>query len=104
MSETIFDKSIRNDEKCFFTLKALFVPTIFKFLYGLFGHAGKRLDQKEKVSFKIYDVITLANNCHVHTGQYLKKQKQADISQLVEYNMRIIFLKNDTQDVAESYS
>ena len=73
-------------------------------MYGLFGNAGKRLDQKEKVSFKIYGVITLTNNCHVHTGQYLKKQKQADISQLVEYNMRMIFLKNDTQDVAESYS
>ena len=29
---------------------------VFKFLSCLLGHAKKRLDQKDKVNFKIYDV------------------------------------------------
>ena len=33
-----------------------FVLEIFKFLFWIFCHAGKRLDQKTKVNFKIYDV------------------------------------------------
>ena len=47
-SETIFRiwKHFKKDEKCFFfyTLKAFFVLKMFKFLSGLFGHVGKRLD------------------------------------------------------------
>ena len=58
----------------YFTLKSLFVLRIFKFLSWLFGHAEKRLDLKDKVNFKIYDVITwLTNNCNKHIDQYLKK-------------------------------
>ena len=33
-----------------------FVLEIFKFLFWIFCHAGKRLDQKTKVNFKICDV------------------------------------------------
>ena len=33
-----------------------FVLEIFKFLFLIFCHAGKRLDQKTKVNFKMYDV------------------------------------------------
>ena len=40
----------------YFTSTALFVLKIFKFLTGYFGHASKRLDEKDKVSFKFYDV------------------------------------------------
>ena len=43
--------------------KALFVLKIFKFLSSLFGYVAKRLDLKDKVNFKMYDVIVwLTNN------------------------------------------
>ena len=58
----------------YFTLKALFVLKIFKFLSLLSGHVEKRLDSKGKVNFEIYDVTTwLINNCNTHIAQYLKK-------------------------------
>ena len=39
-----------------------------------FGHAEKRLDEKDKVNFKIYDVTTwLTSNCNTYIDQYLKK-------------------------------
>ena len=40
----------------YFTLKALCIFKIFKFLSWLLGHVEKRLDQKDKVNSKIYDV------------------------------------------------
>ena len=46
----------------YFILKALFVLKIFKFLYSLFGHVEKRLDLKDKVNFKIYDVTGRLTN------------------------------------------
>ena len=62
----------------YFTLKAPFVLKIFKFLSWLFGHVGKRLDQKDKVNFKIFDVTTcLTNNCNTHINQYLKNKRQS---------------------------
>ena len=58
----------------YFTLKALFVLNIFKFLSWLFGHVEKRLDSKDKVSLKIYDVSTWStNNYNTHIAQYLIK-------------------------------
>ena len=58
----------------YFTLKAYFVLKTFEFLSGLFGHVEKRLDQKNKVNFKIYDVTTWGrNNCNAHIAQHLKK-------------------------------
>ena len=52
-----------------FIFKALFVLKIFNFvLYK------KRLDQKDKVNFKTYDVTTwLQNNYNTHIAQYLTK-------------------------------
>ena len=39
----------------------------------------KRLDYKDKVNFKIYDVTAwLTNNCNTHTGQYLTMERQPD--------------------------
>ena len=38
----------------YFTLKALFVLKISKFMSGLFGYVEERLDKKDKVNFKIY--------------------------------------------------
>ena len=70
--KVVFMKMMKND--FYFTLKALLVLKIVKFLSSIFGHVEKRLDQKDKVNFKIYDVTTwLTNNCNTHIDQYLKK-------------------------------
>ena len=56
----------------YFSLKALFILKIFKFLSWLFGHLEKMPDQKNKVNFKIYDItVWLTNNCNKHIVQYL---------------------------------
>ena len=97
-SETISgcEKLCRNDEKCFFFMsKALSVFKIFKFLFRLFAHIGKRLDKKVKVNLKIYDVTDWKpKNFNRHISQYLKKYRQAGnyIGQLV-YNVRNIFVQ-----------
>ena len=54
----------------YFTLKALFVLKIFKYLSWLSVCVVKRFDWKDKVNFKIYDVTAwLTNNC----AQYLEE-------------------------------
>ena len=89
-------KDFKNDEKCFlFHIKALFVVKICKFLSWLFDHVEKRLDSKNKINFKIYDVTAwLTNNCNTHIYQYLKsKSNQATkFGQLIECYTRNIFL------------
>ena len=58
----------------YFTLKALFVLKIFKFLSWLFGHVAKRLDKKDMVEFKFNDITAcLTNNFDTHIAQYLEK-------------------------------
>ena len=58
----------------YFTSNALFVLKIFKFLSLLFGHVAKRLDTKDKINFKFYDVTAwLTNNCTTHIVQYLER-------------------------------
>ena len=55
-------------------LKAIFALEIFKFLFCLSDHAGKRLDRKAKVNFEIYDVINwVTDNYNTHIARYLKK-------------------------------
>ena len=76
----------------YFILKILFFLKIFKFLFWLFAHVGKRLDLKDKVIFKLHDSTTWeTNNCNIHIAQYIKKQMQ--LGQLIECNMRNIFLE-----------
>ena len=58
----------------YFSSKALFVLKIFKLSSSRFGHVEKRLDQKDKVSFKFHDVTAwLTDNCNTHIAQYLDK-------------------------------
>ena len=58
----------------YFTSKAFLLLKIFKFLSLLFGHVAKRLDKKDKVNSKSYDVTAwLTNNCNIHIAQYLEK-------------------------------
>ena len=69
------ESPLKGMEKTFyFTLKALFVLKILKFLSSHFGHLENWLDHKDKVNFKIYDITAwLTNNCNTHIAQYLKK-------------------------------
>ena len=58
----------------YFAINALFVAKIFNLLSSLFGRVEKRLDEKNKVDFKINDVTTWeTNNRNTHIYQYLKK-------------------------------
>ena len=46
----------------YFTSKAPFVLKIFKIFSWFFSHVLKRLDWKDKVNFKFYDVIAWLTN------------------------------------------
>ena len=55
----------------YFMSKALFVPV---FRYLLVDYVEKRLDKKDMVNFKIYDVPDWkTNKYNTHIAQYLKK-------------------------------
>ena len=59
----------------------------------LFGHIEKRLDQKNKVNFKIYDVtIWETNNCFPHISQHLGNQAIRQWN-LVSLKEKSIFLE-----------
>ena len=61
-----------------FTLKALPIVKIFKFLSWFLDHVEKRDNWKDMVNFKIYVVTTCyTNNCNAHIAQYLKKEKHS---------------------------
>ena len=64
---------------------------------SLFGHVEKQLDYKHKVNFKLYDVtvwvkktiaVTILPNISRSKGKQIMK-----CGQLIEYNMRNIFLE-----------
>ena len=60
-------------------LKISFSSQDIKFLPCFFGHVEKRLDKKDKVNFKFYDVTAwLTNNCNTHIAQYLEKNRKSD--------------------------
>ena len=84
----------------YFTLKALCVLKIFKFLSWLFDHVEIRLDQKGKVNFKIYGVTAwLTDNDNTHIAQYwrINDNQTMKFGQLMECNMGKIFLKKIMQ-------
>ena len=50
---------------------------IFNYFSDNFGHAGKQLDQKASVNFKIYDIRNWkANNYNTHIAQKVKVVRQ----------------------------
>ena len=66
---TVIKKMIKNG--FYFTLEAIFVLKICKFLSGLFYHFENQLDENHKVNFKLYHAtFSETNNCNT---QYLKK-------------------------------
>ena len=55
-----------------------------------------------KVNFKIYDVTTWeANNCNTLNAQYLDLNQAMAFGQLIEYNMKIIFLEKSFTECGE---
>ena len=55
-----------------FTLKALFITEINKFLFSVFSLVRKWLDKKAKVNFKIYDVTKwITNSQSMKFGQLM---------------------------------
>ena len=79
-----------------FTWKSFFVLNVFKFLSWLFGHVEERLHYKDKINFKLYNVTTwLTNNCsNIFPSISRSKGDQTKKGdQLIEYNMRNIFLE-----------
>ena len=80
-------------------LKTFFIFNLLKFLSCPFAHVKKRLDWKDRVNFKIHDV-TIA----IHKLPNIlrsKGHKAMKFGQIIEYNMRNIFLENHTQNVVE---
>ena len=61
-------------------------------MLSIFGHVGKRLDKKARGNFKIYDDTNISRS---------KDNQTMKFGQLIEYNMRNIFLKNYAQNVLE---
>ena len=92
----------------YFTLKALFIFKIFKFLSLLFGHVKKRLDKKVKVNFKIFGITNLEKTIAIHILTNILRSKGnhqlMKFGQLIEYNTKNIFLKKSTQKVMEVLS
>ena len=73
----LFENKVLN--AFYFMFKALFVLKISNFCWLFFGHAGKPIDKKTKVNFKIYDVTDWgANSYNTHIAQYLKKYRQTN--------------------------
>ena len=84
--------AFKNYEKCFLFSFSTYLD--FCFYFSLMQK--KRLDQKDKVNFKIYKVTTLlANNYNTHIAQHFTKQRQSEneissvnrIQHLIEYIM-----------------
>ena len=50
----------------YFLSKALFNLKIFKFLFWLFDHVAKRLNKKDRVNFKFYDVTSWLTTQQAH--------------------------------------
>ena len=65
-------------------------------MFRIFGHVGKRLDETTKVNFKIQDVTGWEK---IITLQILpnisgtKGNKVTEIGELIEYNVRSIFIQ-----------
>ena len=90
-----------------FTLKALFVLKIFRFLCRIFGHVEKQLDQKDKINFKIHDATTwFRNKCNTHIVNISRSKDNPTVKfgQLIGHNMRNIFLEKSYTKCGEETS
>ena len=74
-------------------LNALFVLKMFKFLSWLLGYVEKQLDKKAKVNFRIYDVQQIITIYILLNILRSKDNKAMKFGQIIEYNLRNIFLQ-----------
>ena len=88
-------KSFKDDEKCFmFYLKSSFCFWFISMSFLISGHVGKWLDKKAKVNFKIYDNLDKPNTMNILPDISRRKGNQiVKFGQLIEHNIRIIFLE-----------
>ena len=59
----------------YFMLEALFIPKTLKYLSSLFGYVEKRLNEKAKVNFKIYDVTNWQQITAIHILSSISRNK-----------------------------
>ena len=89
-------KPFKRDGECFlFHLKSSFRSQDFNFLSWSLGLVEKQLEEKE-VHFKFYDGTTWeTNNCRTQLHNILRSKwnETMKFGQLIEYNMRNIFLE-----------
>ena len=70
----------------------------------LFYHIEKRLDWKDNGNFNTDDIIHGKQTIAIHISPNISRSKGNQVTkfnQLIEYNMRNIFLKNHTQNMME---
>ena len=87
-------KMIKNS--FYFTSEAIFLLKILEFLSWRFGHIAKRLDKEDEVNFKFCDVtawLTNNRNTHVANISRSKGNPTMKFGQLIDCNMRNIFLE-----------
>ena len=80
----------------YFTLKVLFLPMIFKFLFLLFGRINKRFDQKDRLISKFMMLQSGTQIIAIHILPNITRSKDNEtlkFGQLTEDNMRNIFLE-----------
>ena len=69
----VTESSLKMTKNAFFHLKSFFCSQGIKVFALTFFHVSTRLDLKDKVSFKLYDVTAwLTNNCNTYIAQYLE--------------------------------
>ena len=64
------------------------------FCPDFFSYVGKRLDEKVKFNFKVYDVANWEQTITMHILPNIsrnKRNKTTKFGQLIEYNIRNIF-------------
>ena len=86
-----------------FTLKAFSFSRNLDFCLELFVMYKNGL--MKKIIFKIYDVTTWETiNCNTHISHIsrIKRNQTMKFGQLIEYNIKNIFLKNHTQNQKHS--
>ena len=86
----------------YFTRKVLIVLKIFKFLSLIFGLVEEQLDWKDKVNFRIYEILPgeLTISIYILTNISRSKDNQAmKFVQLIAYNVRNVFLEKSYQPV-----
>ena len=80
----------------YFTLRALFVLKVFKFLYFLFDHAPKRLDKKDRLISNFLTSQPGQQTTVIHILPNISRSKDNQtikFGQLMDCNMKNVFLE-----------